>query len=99
MTNGSNMSEDDNQPIQRLRNIGPKSSVWLRAVGIDTIADLRRLGPTLAYRLVCTKFTGSLNLLWALAAGLDDRDWRDLTEKEKQDLQACLAEMDDDICQ
>ncbi|MCA9198422.1 MAG: TfoX/Sxy family DNA transformation protein [Planctomycetales bacterium] len=95
MTRGSNMSEEESQPIQQLRNIGPQSSIWLRAVGINTIGDLRRLGPALAYRLVCTKFTGSLNLLWALAAGLEGRDWRELTEKEKQDLKASLAEMAD----
>lgn len=89
------MNEEESQPIQQLRNIGPKSSTWLQAVGIDTIAELRRLGPVLAYRLVCARFAGNLNLLWALAAGLDDRDWRELTEEEKQEWKATLAAMDD----
>ena len=75
------------EPIDNLRNLGPASAAWLRAVGITTIAELARLGPALAYRLVKQKQPKSnLNLLWAMAAGLSDRDWRQLTEDEKQGL-------------
>ena len=71
-------------PIEELRNIGPKSGAWLRACGICTIEDLRSLGAVTAYQLVARSRRGvSLNLLWALEAGLQDRDWRDLTEAEK----------------
>jgi hypothetical protein len=33
----------------------------------------------------------SLNLLWAMVAGLEDRDWRDLTEAEKDRWKAELG--------
>ena len=39
-------------PIETLPNLGPKSSQWLRDAGITTIADLERLGPVVAFRLV-----------------------------------------------
>ena len=71
-------------PIEELRNIGPKSGAWLRECGICTVEDLRSLGSVAAYQLVArSRRRVSLNLLWALEAGLRDRDWRDLTEEEK----------------
>lgn len=78
-----------NEPVENLRNLGPTSAAWLREVGITTIAELRRLGPVLTYTIVKQKQPqASLNLLWALAAGLSDRDWRELQDEEKQRLLA-----------
>ena len=79
------------QPIGNLRNLGPASARWLREAGIATVEELRRLGPTVAYQLVRKQQRKvSLNLLWALAAGLADRDWRELSSEEKEIL---LAEL------
>lgn len=51
-------------PIESLLNLGPKSSQWLREVGISTIAELESLGPVLAYRLVKQRqYKASTNLL------------------------------------
>ncbi|MCA9032686.1 MAG: TfoX/Sxy family protein [Planctomycetaceae bacterium] len=73
--------------IESLRNLGPKSSQWLREVGITTIAELERIGPVVAYRLVKQRQpTASLNLLWALAAGLEGQDWRKLNEATRKRL-------------
>lgn len=70
----------NNAPIEALLNLGPKSGQWLREAGISTIADLERLGPVVAYRLVKQlQPKASLNLLWALTAGLPPskhREWR-----------------------
>lgn len=83
----SNAESGLSEPIENLRNLGPASSVWLREVGITTIAELARLGPAVAYRLVKEiQPSASLSLLWALAAGLADQDWRELSEEEKQKL-------------
>jgi len=80
-------------PIQNLRNIGPQSAEWLREAGLRTIDDLRRVGAAAAYQLVRRRRAGcSLNLLWALAAGLDDRDWRELTDAERDALRRELGE-------
>lgn len=77
----------DAAPIEALRNLGPKSGAMLRQVGIATIGALRNAGAVGAYLRVQAIWAGaSLNLLWALVAGLQDRDWRDLTAVEKRAL-------------
>ncbi len=74
-------------PIESLRNLGPKSGQWLREAGITTIAELERLGPVVVYRLVKQhQPKASLNLLWAMVAGLKGRDWRELSEATKERL-------------
>ena len=74
-------------PICNLRNLGSTSADWLRDVGIQTKSDLERFGPALAYRLVKRRQPNvSLNLLWAMAAGLQDRDFRELSDGEKRRL-------------
>lgn len=83
----------NNGPIESLPNLGPKSGQWLREVGIDTVADLQSLGPVAAYRLVKHyRPKVSLNLLWALAAGLKNQDWRSLTQVTKRRLRRELDE-------
>ena len=75
------------EPIENLRNIGSTSAAWLRDSGIRTIADLRDFGPVFAYQHVKrSNKRVSLNLLWAMAAGLQGRDWRELTDDEKKKL-------------
>ncbi|RIK74114.1 MAG: hypothetical protein DCC68_23670 [Planctomycetota bacterium] len=90
---GCSESEHDlEEPIENLRNIGAASASWLREAGVGTIGELRRVGPVAAYlRVQRVERRAGLNLLWALVAGLDDRDWRELSEEEKRRL---LAEVD-----
>ncbi len=81
-------------PIQELRNLGPKSAAWIQAVGIDTVEAMRQIGPLVAYQLVKEKFpTAYRNLLWALVAGLQDQDWRDLNAAEKARIEREVAEL------
>jgi len=80
-------------PIESLPNLGPKSSQWLREAGITTIAELERLGPVVAFRLVKQhQPKASLNLLWAMAAGLKGKDWRVLSETTKMRLRKNAVE-------
>lgn len=76
------------RPVASLRNLGPKSAMVLAEAGIRTLDELRELGAVKSYiRVKALRPTlASLNLLWALAAGLEDRDWRDLTRDEKDRL-------------
>lgn len=80
--------EDLDVPVENLRNLGPTSAAWLRAIDVHTSADLQRLGPAAAYRLIKQRnpHHASLNLLWAMAAALADQDWRELSEATKQRL-------------
>ncbi|MCB1376840.1 MAG: TfoX/Sxy family protein [Alphaproteobacteria bacterium] len=80
----------NNRPVSALRNLGPKSALMLAEAGIRTLDELAALGAVKAYARVKAlrpKFA-SLNLLWALAAGLEDRDWRELSPEEKDALVA-----------
>ncbi len=74
-------------PVENLRNLGHTSATWLREIGVHTRADLERLGPVFAYRLVKQRQPStSLNLLWAMAAALTDRDWREVSADERAKL-------------
>ena len=80
------------RPVSSLRNLGPKSAMMLAEAGIATLDELEVLGAVKAYARVKTlrpKFA-SLNLLWSMAAGLEDRHWNDLSTDEKS---ALLAEL------
>jgi DNA transformation protein len=80
-----------NDTLGDLRNLGPQSAKWLGEAGITTCAELRRLGAPLAYHLVKQRQPrASLNLLWALAAGLEDRDWREINAEEKAALRSAV---------
>ena len=81
------------EPIERLPNLGPASAAWLREAGIRNVDELRQLGPAFAFRLVRRQQPrAGLLFLWALAAGLEGRDWRDLTDEEKSILRAQAAD-------
>ena len=82
--------DEDRLPVAGLRNLGPKSALLLAQADVRTIAELRLLGAVKAYRRakVLAPRSVSLNLLWAITAGLEDRDWRQLTAEEKASLLA-----------
>jgi DNA transformation protein len=80
-------------PVENLRNLGPTSAHWLREINVHTRADLERIGPVLAYRLVKQRQPDtSLTLLWAMTAALTDQDWRKLSDEVKAKLRAEVEE-------
>lgn len=64
--------------------------MMLAEAGIRTVDELEELGAVRAYvrAKALRPKEASLNLLWALAAGLADRDWRELSADEKASLRA-----------
>ncbi|MGD9740236.1 MAG: TfoX/Sxy family protein [Bauldia sp.] len=56
----------------RLPGLGPRSTLWLREVGVETEADLRSLGAVAAYRRLkhWDPKRVSLNMLYGLHAAL-----------------------------
>ena len=82
------------EEIESLPNLGPTSAAMLRKAGISTVGDLRNMGPAVAFLVVRqTGQTPSLNLLWAMAAGLRGRHWTSLSDDEKGELQAQLDDL------
>ncbi len=73
--------------IDALPNVGPRSAAWLREIGVVSIADLQQMGPVVAFRLIKRQHPqASLNLLWALAAGLNNQHWCQLSAETKSRL-------------
>ena len=70
----STAAEQLEPPLETMRNLGATSAHWLEEAGIQTQAELRGMGPVLAYRLVkrCTPQV-TLNLLWSLAGRMPAR--------------------------
>lgn len=78
---------DQPNELESFPNLGPKSARMLANAGITTAQQLRDIGPVVAF--LATARSGrrpSLNLLWAIAAGLQNRHWTDLSAQEKQKL-------------
>ena len=74
---------------EKLRNVGPKSSAWLRQVGLHTRADLEAAGPVEAYmRVRRAGFRPSLNLLYALEGALRDCHWQEVPDARRRELVA-----------
>lgn len=79
----------DSIPIEKLRNLGPKSAHWLEQAGIRTCGDLKQTGAVAAYLMVKQQQPRcSLNLLYALQGALTGVHWNQLTEKTRQQLRA-----------
>lgn len=66
--------------------------MMLAEAGICSVDELREIGAVKAYARVrqLRSRGASLNLLWSMAAGLEDRSWNDLSTDEKD---ALLAEL------
>jgi predicted flap endonuclease-1-like 5' DNA nuclease len=68
----------------KLLNIGPKSSAWLRQVGVRTFDDLAKHGAVGAFwKVKKAGFKPSLNLLYALAGAVKGCHWTALSAEEK----------------
>jgi DNA transformation protein and related proteins len=79
-----------------IRNLGPRSTSWLHDAGIDSLEQLRKLGPELAYwKVRALGHPATKNLLWGLVAACLDKDWRELTAAEKHHALARVAALSD----
>ncbi|MFI5230972.1 MAG: TfoX/Sxy family protein [Gemmatimonadales bacterium] len=79
------MSRVTGLQLEDLRTVGAATARWLRAVGITTVAELRRVGAPEAYGRIEFRFGAevNLNLLYALAGALEDRAYNSFTVAEK----------------
>lgn len=76
------------QGSNELLNIGPKSTKWLNAIGVNTLADLEAIAAVPAYNLIKAQgYNANLNLLYALHAALTGLRWNELSAETKRQLQ------------
>jgi DNA transformation protein len=77
--------------LNALPNLGPKSRQMLRTAGIESLAELRRLGAVRAYlKVEATGAKPSLNLLWALEGALTGLHWRVVAREHRLSLLLAL---------
>lgn len=71
--------------MDKFRNIGPASEVWLKKIGIETHEDLERIGPNKAYALMVQKgHPENLNMLYSLIGARFDVDWQQVAGDLKE---------------
>jgi len=87
------------KPSQSLRNIGPVSWRMLERARLSDVDAVRRAGAVGAYVAVLDREEKgvSLNLLYALAAGLRDCSWLDVDEDEKGRLKREVEDLRDAV--
>jgi len=83
---------------QKLRNIGPKSSAWLRQVGLHTREELADAGAVDAFmRVKRAGFKPTLNLLYAIEGALRDCHWQEIPDERRKELvdgaEAAIAQL------
>lgn len=81
--------------LAELHSLGHVSAGWLVAAGIETPAQLRRLGAVRAFQKVAVHRAGmgvTLNLLYALECAIRGCHWRDLAPEEKRALKRAVTE-------
>jgi len=72
---------------EKLRNIGPKSSAWLRQVGLRTRDDLDAIGAVEAFmRVKRAGFKPTLNLLYSIEGALRDCHWQEIPVERRSEL-------------
>jgi hypothetical protein len=79
------------QSLTTLKNLGPKSTQWISAIGVHTLEDMRVMGAADCCRALKTQwYPASLNLAYAIEAALRDIHWTTLPASIKQQLRAAL---------
>jgi DNA transformation protein len=80
--------------LTELPNLGPKSQQMLNAVGIQNLAQLRKLGAVRAYAQVKrVNPRASLNLLWALEGALTGLPWQTVAREHRTSLLLALEQL------
>jgi hypothetical protein len=83
------------EPVEKIRNIGPKSMAWLRQTGVRSLVDLQAVGALAAFvRIKRAGFRPSLNLLYALEGAILGCHWQEIPDARRAELvQAAEAEV------
>lgn len=81
------MSRDTTSPLTGMRNLGPRTTLWLASIGITTPSRLRRVGPVAVYVRLKRAHRGvSLNALYALVGAVEDLHWTEVRRTCRLDL-------------
>jgi DNA transformation protein len=71
-----------------MMNLGPVATTWLKAVGIETIEDLKGVGIEEAFgRMVAHGFNVNAVMLYAMEGAVMEKDWNKIDNKRRAELQ------------
>ncbi|MBA3700836.1 MAG: TfoX/Sxy family DNA transformation protein [Planctomycetes bacterium] len=80
------------EAVGDLLNLGPATTAWLAAIGVQRRADLQRVGVIPACRAMhLLGFPISVVGAYALRAALRGCPWRALPDREKARIRRCFA--------
>ena len=80
--------------LRALLNLGPKSSAWLLEAGIDSVAEVRKLGPIeVCRRIRANGRPVSVVMAYALEGALTGCHWNAIPWETKKFLRAKFSEM------
>jgi DNA transformation protein len=93
----------DDAPVSEMRNLGPAVEKDLKAAGVNTAGEVRKLGTEAAFirmlegRLVLGRSASCANALYlySIYGAIHDVDWRDLSDAKKNGFKALSAEIRD----
>ena len=79
-----------NNDLSSMRNIGPTIQKRLQEIGINSKADLKKVGPVLAYQMIQNKNLEKTipicYYLYSLQGALENKHWDDISKNKKQKL-------------
>lgn len=94
------LAENDLTNRAGLKNVGAKTELWLREIGVNGYHDLNRIGSVEVYRRLKSSYPDKINLLalYALEAALWNIHWLELAPEIKEQLkhEAHFAETNND---
>jgi len=80
----------DDTPLLGLKNIGPTIAARFKAVGIETVGDLRAVGPAEAYKRIKARHPRTTipvcYYLYSLQGALEGKHWDALSPAVKETL-------------
>lgn len=87
--------EGGSNDLERMKNLGPISAARLRAVGVETPDELRRLGAVEAYVRLRRAFPSQTThiMLYALHGALADVRWYELSDEVTAALRDAAARL------
>lgn len=80
------------KPVSDLKNLGPKSQLWLHEIGIHTLQEIEDLGAVEVYKRLKAAFPKqiSLNMLYGLQAAILNIHWQALPPDMKEELKRAV---------
>lgn len=80
--------------LEQLKNLGPKSSEWLRSIGIDSRQALIERDPFEIYAVLKQLNPSvSLNMLYAVIGAQENRHWKEIKDTRRAEILFRLDDM------